>query len=69
MQSERVADGIWTVFNLLPAIGYAVALVLLVFFYKLRDQDVEVMARYNSGEISREEAESHLEERFGKAGR
>ena len=42
---------------------------MLIFFYKLRDPDVEVMARYNSGEISREEAESLLEERFGKAGR
>lgn len=69
VQSVRVANGIWTVFNLLPAIGYAVALVLLIFFYKLRNPDVEVMARYNSGEISREEAESLLEERFGKAGR
>ena len=33
---------------------------LIYLFYKLRDKDVQVMARYNAGEITREEAEAQL---------
>ena len=67
VQPEGVAHGVWTVFCLLPAIGFAIALLLLIFFYKLRDKDVQEMARFNNGEITREEAEGLLEARFGKA--
>lgn len=67
VQPEGVAHGVWTVFCLLPAIGFTVALLLLIFFYKLRDKDVQEMARFNNGEISKQEAESMLEGRFGKA--
>ena len=67
VQPEGVAHGVWTVFCLLPAIGFTVALLLLIFFYRLRDKDVQEMARFNNGEISKEEAESLLEARFGKA--
>lgn len=67
VQPEGVAHGVWTVFCLLPAIGFTVALLLLIFFYKLRDKDVQEMARFNNGEISKQEAESVLEGRFGKA--
>ena len=67
VQPEGVAHGVWTVFCLLPAIGFTVALLLLIFFYRLRDKDVQEMARFNNGEISKEEAESLLESRFGKA--
>ncbi len=67
VQPEGVAHGVWTVFCLLPAIGFTIALLLLFFCYKLRDKDVQEMARFNNGEISREEAEGLLEARFGKA--
>jgi len=67
VQPEGVADGVWGLFCLFPAIGYTVALIILVLLYKLRVKDVQVMSKYNNGEISREEAESLLEARYGKA--
>ena len=66
-QAPKVINGIWGVFNILPAIGYAIAVVLLVVFYKLRDKDVQTMASYNNGEIAREEAEEKLKEKYGEA--
>ncbi len=68
IQPAGVADGVWTLFCLFPALGFAVALVILLAFYKLRTKDVQVMSRYNNGEISREEAESLLAEKYGPAG-
>jgi len=67
VQPAGVADGVWTVFCLLPAIGFAIALVLLSVFYKLRDKDVQIMSRFNNGEITKDEAEGILKERFGVA--
>ena len=34
------------------------------FFYKLRDKDVELMAKCNAGEITREECEAQLSRRY-----
>jgi len=68
VQPAGVADGVWALFCLFPAVGFAVALVLLLLFYKLRTKDVQVMARFNNGEISREEAEALLAEKYGPAG-
>lgn len=67
VQPAGVADGVWTVFCLLPAIGFAIAVILLSLFYKLRDKDVQVMSRFNNGEITKEEAEGILSGRFGAA--
>ena len=39
------------------------ALVILRF-YKLNDHDVQLMAKCNAGEISREEAESKMKNRY-----
>lgn len=64
-QPEGVAGGVWKLFCLFPAIGFSVALAILILFYKLRTKDVQVMSRFNNGEISREEAESALKERYG----
>ena len=68
VQPEGVAEGVWTLFCLFPAAGFAVALVILLAFYKLRTADVQVMSRFNNGEISREEAEGLLAEKYGPAG-
>jgi len=68
IQPAGVADGVWALFCLLPAAGFAIALVILLLFYKLRSKDVQVMARYNNGEIGKEEAESVLAEKYGPAG-
>ncbi len=54
------AMGCWNVFTWVAAIGPVIAILILVPFYKLRDKDVNLMARCNNGEISREECERLL---------
>lgn len=68
VQPAGVANGVWGLFCLLPAAGYAVALVMLLTWYKLRSKDVQVMSQYNNGQITREEAEAALAEKYGSAG-
>ena len=68
VQPAGVADGVWALFCLLPAAGFAIALVILLVFYKLRSDEVQVMSLYNNGEISREEAEGKLADKYGRAG-
>lgn len=68
IQPVGVADGVWALFCLLPAAGFAIALVILLVFYKLRSNEVQVMSLYNNGEISRKEAEEKLANKYGRAG-
>jgi len=68
IQPQGVAQGVWGLFCLLPAVGFTIAGVILYFFYKLRTEDVKIMSQFNNGEISKEEAEKLLEKKFGKAG-
>jgi len=68
IQPEGVADGVWALFCLFPAAGFAIALAILLLFYKLRTKDVQIMSRYNNGELSREEAQTLLGDRYGTAG-
>ncbi len=68
VQPEGVADGVWALFCLFPALGFAIALVILLTFYKLRTKDVQVMSKFNNGQISREEAENLLAGKYGSAG-
>ena len=68
VQPAGVADGVWALFCLLPAAGFAIALVILLLFYKLRTDEVQVMSLYNNGEISKEEAEKKLADKYGSAG-
>lgn len=65
VQPEGVAQGIWGIFTLLPAIGYVIALVVLLVGYKLRDKSVQVMADYNSGNITYDEAVAAIGDKFG----
>ena len=67
IQPAGVAEGVWAMFCLFPAVGFVIALVILLLFYKLKSKDVQVMASYNHGQISREEAEALLQERYGPA--
>lgn len=69
VQPAGVADGVWALFCLLPAAGFAIALVILLLFYKLRTKDVQIMAQYNNGEISTEQAEARLAGKYGPAGK
>ena len=68
VQPAGVADGVWGLFCFLPAVGFLIALIVLLCFYKLRTADVQVMSKYNNGEISREEAEKILAPKYGPAG-
>ena len=68
VQPEGVADGVWALFCLFPAAGFAIALAVLLLFYKLKTKDVQVMAQYNHGQISREKAQAQLADRYGPAG-
>lgn len=67
VQTAEVANGVWRLFCLFPAAGFLIALLVLIPFYKLRTKDVQVMAKFNNGEISKEEAESILKEKYGEA--
>jgi Na+/melibiose symporter-like transporter len=66
VQPEEAIHGIWLTFSLLPGIGSGIAAVALLL-YKLRDKDVQVMAKYNRGEISKEAAEESLSGKYGSA--
>ena len=54
------AQGCWHVLTWISAIGPVIAIWLLVRYYKLRDRDVNVMAQYNNGEITREACDAAL---------
>jgi len=54
------AMGCWHVFTWVSAIGPVAAIIILVMGYKLRDHDVNLMARCNNGEITREECENKI---------
>ena len=68
VQPAGVADGVWAMFCFVPAVGYALALFVLFTFFKLRTKDVQVMSQYNNGQITREEAEEKLADKYGRAG-
>jgi len=62
-QSAGALNGLWIVYALVPVIG----MILSTFFYlgyKLNDKDVQIMAKCNSGLISREEAEAQLSRKY-----
>ena len=59
VQAAGFADKLWLVQNIVPVVGSVLA-ILLLLMYKLRDRHVQVMARCNAGEITREEAEELL---------
>ncbi len=58
-QAAGFADKLWMISNVLPIVGMTIALIILRQ-YKLNDHDVELMAKCNSGEITREEADSKM---------
>ncbi len=62
-QSPQAIQGLWIVYALIPTIGLAIAGVFYLF-YKLSDKDVQIMAKCNSGEITREEAEKQLSRKY-----
>jgi Na+/melibiose symporter-like transporter len=63
IQSPRTLEAIWALAALFPAFGAALSLPFFLG-YKLRDRDVQIMAKCNVGEMSREEAEAALRDRY-----
>lgn len=62
-QSAAGLNGLWFVYAMVPVIG----MIISTFFYlgyKLNDKDVQIMARCNAGEITREEAEKQLSRKY-----
>ena len=62
-QTPMAIHGMWVVYALIPGIGFLLS-ALTLLFYKLRDKDAELMAKCNSGEISRKECESQLSRKY-----
>ena len=62
-QSSGALTGLWIVYALIPVIGMALSTVFYLF-YKLNDKDVQIMAKCNSGEITRAEAEARLSRKY-----
>jgi sugar (glycoside-pentoside-hexuronide) transporter len=63
VQAADFPDKLWLAFTLMPAVGALLSFPFLLK-YKLRDKYVQIMAKANSGEITREEADEQLEGRF-----
>lgn len=63
VQAAGFADKLWFVYALVPVLGAAISLIVLRM-YKLRDKDVQIMAKCNAGELTREEAEAALGGRY-----
>ena len=62
-QSAGALNGLWIVYALVPVIG----MIISTFFYlgyKLNDKDVQIMAKCNAGDITREEAEKLLSRKY-----
>lgn len=62
-QSPEALQGLWYTYNLAPIIGIVIAFGIWMF-YKLNDKDVQIMADYNVGKITREEADSMLSRKY-----
>ena len=62
-QTPEAIHGMWVVYALIPGIGFLLS-TLVLFFYKLKDKDAELMAKCNAGEISREECEAQLSRKY-----
>lgn len=59
VQSATALSGLWVTYILVPSIGLVIT-SFIYLFYRLRDKDVQIMAKCNAGEITREEAENLL---------
>lgn len=59
LQSDTALFGLWFTYALVPVIGVIIAGIVWLF-YRLTDKQVQIMADYNMGRISREDADAGL---------
>ena len=64
VQTQQAITEMYLVITLPNLIGCAVAYTVLLCCYKLRSRDVALMAKYNAGEISREECDAQLSRKY-----
>lgn len=62
-QPQEAMDVMWVIYALIPLIGTLLG-VLVMGIYKLKDKDVELVAKCNAGEITREECEAQLSRKY-----
>ncbi len=62
-QPAEAMNVLWIIYSLIPTIGTLLG-VLALCLYNLSDRDAELMAKCNSGEISREECEAQLSHKY-----
>ena len=65
VQPQQAMDYLWVIYALIPLVGTVLGVAVMVF-YRLPDKDVELMAKCNAGEISREECEAQLSRKYVK---
>ena len=65
-QTDLALKALWAVFALIPALG-AVLAVLIWHKYDLKTSDVELMARFNNGEIDRKSCDAGLSHPYKEA--
>lgn len=63
VQPQNALDVMWVIYALIPLVGTLLG-VLVMVLYKLKDEDVALMARCNAGEITREECEALLSRKY-----
>lgn len=63
IQAAGFADKLWT-FSCLGSIIGGICTLLILHLYKLNDHDVQLMSKCNNGEITREEAEAQMINRY-----
>ncbi len=62
-QTSEAINGLWVTYNVIPIIGLVIALAIWCL-YKLNDKDVQVMADYNVGKITEQEAKKLLSKEY-----
>ena len=62
-QTQNALDSLWIIYMLIPAIGTLLSIVVMAF-YSLKESDVKLMAKCNSGEITREACEAQLSRKY-----
>ena len=60
-QSASALEGIWLCMSLLPAAGYVIMLIVMVFFYHLNEKEVERMIAANEAAEAAEKAADCIE--------
>ena len=62
LQTETALAGLWNVFFLIPSIGFMLGAIVFSFI-RIKKSHVELYMKANSGEITREECETMINQK------